>query len=89
MRIEGDPVKTVITRWPKAIPQYNVGYAETLAAIDACESGNPGLYFCSNYRGGISVGDCLMSADRTAARVLAFVQRNPHIHSSTIHTGVL
>ena len=32
-----------------------------------------GAFFCSNARGGISVGDCVMSAHRTAGRIADYL----------------
>jgi oxygen-dependent protoporphyrinogen oxidase len=74
MAIKGGPQYTRINRWNRAIPQYNLGYGTVLREIDQCEKDNPGLFFCSNYRGGIAVGDCLMSADRTSGAVLSYLK---------------
>ncbi len=48
--------------WPRAIPQYEVGYGDILRAIDDAEARNAGLKLLGNYRGGVSVGDCIVSA---------------------------
>jgi oxygen-dependent protoporphyrinogen oxidase len=66
MRVSGQPVFSRIIRWEKAIPQYNRGYHTTLEAIEGFEKARPGLFLCGNYRGGIAVGDCVMSGKRTA-----------------------
>lgn len=58
----GEPEFCEITTWPKAIPQYNVGYGAMLATIEAAESSFPGLRLLGNYRGGISVGQCMINA---------------------------
>jgi oxygen-dependent protoporphyrinogen oxidase len=76
MAIKGGPVYTRINRWNTAIPQYNLGYHKVIEAIELCEKDNPGLFFCSNYRGGISVGDCVMSSDRTSSDVLSYVKKS-------------
>jgi len=70
MKISGRPVFSSITRWKNAIPQYNLGYRTILDSINRFEEEFPGAYICSNYRGGISVGDCVMSADRVARNIL-------------------
>jgi oxygen-dependent protoporphyrinogen oxidase len=62
-----------VTRWPHAIPQYTLGHASRIARIEQAESDFPGLFFCANYRGGIAVGDCIKSADRTARRTAALL----------------
>ena len=73
MHITGPPVFTKIIRWTKAIPQYNLGYHEITGAIDQFELEHPGLFICSNYRGGIAVGDCVMSGEKIASRVKSYV----------------
>lgn len=70
MNVTGDPVFTKIIRWNKAIPQYNLGYLDIVAKIESCEKEHPGLFFCSNFKGGIAVGDCVMNGKKTADRLL-------------------
>jgi oxygen-dependent protoporphyrinogen oxidase len=82
MKISGSPVYSRISRWEKAIPQYNLGYHKTIETIEKCERENPGLFFCSNYRGGIAVGDCVMNAEKTAAEVLKFLERKQTLQQS-------
>jgi oxygen-dependent protoporphyrinogen oxidase len=62
-----------VVQWPRAIPQYTLGHLERIAAVERAEAGVPGLFFRSNYRGGVSVGDCIKSADAGAAAVRAFL----------------
>lgn len=75
MNIQGPPVFTKIRKWEKAIPQYNVGYGEVLRSIDEFEERHPGMFFCGNYRGGIAVGDCVMSAEKTAENVAEYLKK--------------
>jgi len=70
-----DPLWSAITRWPHAIPQYDLGHLERLRRVDDAERSHPGLFFCANYRGGISVGDCIKSADAIASAVAASLGR--------------
>jgi oxygen-dependent protoporphyrinogen oxidase len=63
------PVFSRIIRWDRAIPQYTLGYQRLIERIEALESETPGLYLCSNYRGGIAVGDCVINGHATAERV--------------------
>jgi protoporphyrinogen/coproporphyrinogen III oxidase len=71
--VRGDPVKEKIIRWEKAIPQYTLGYQKLYDDIEGLESGHPGLFICSNYRGGISVGDCVMNGEKTARRIQEYL----------------
>ncbi|MFZ1731369.1 MAG: protoporphyrinogen oxidase [Bacteroidota bacterium] len=58
-----------VTSWKHAIPQYVHGHLDRMAAIDGVEAAHPGLYYCANYRGGISVGDCVKSAHGVVDRI--------------------
>jgi len=69
MGITADPVFTSERFWEKAIPQYNLGYIEHERFFDDFEKRNPGLFISGNFRGGISVGDCIKNADLVANKV--------------------
>jgi protoporphyrinogen/coproporphyrinogen III oxidase len=51
-----------VTRYPAAIPQYDLGHASRIETIERAERANPGLFFLGSYRGGVSVGDVVRSA---------------------------
>lgn len=67
--IRGEPVWCRISRWPRAIPQYELGHLTRLKALDAALTGHPGLYLAGNWRGGIAVGDCLENGRRLGERL--------------------
>lgn len=73
MGVRGEPAFSKVIRWEKAIPQYNLGYLNIMNAIDRCEAETPGLFFCSNFRGGIAVGDCVMNGKKIAEKVTTLV----------------
>lgn len=64
-----DPLWSEITRWPRAIPQYTMGHLQRIDKVEEAERSIPGLYFCANYRGGVSIGDCVKAGHATAERV--------------------
>ncbi len=68
--IKKDPEFLKVIRWEKAIPQYNLGYGNVLNVIEKFERNYNGVFICANYRGGISVGDCIISSDKTVKRIL-------------------
>ena len=69
MAITADPVFSSERFWEKAIPQYNLGYIEHERFFDDFEKRNPGLFISGNYRGGISVGDCIKNAELVANKI--------------------
>jgi len=63
MNIKGEPVHLAKRFWEKAIPQYTIGYVEGENYFDHFEKDNRGIFLSGNYRGGISVGDCIKNAE--------------------------
>ncbi|MCH6573991.1 MAG: protoporphyrinogen oxidase [Bacteroidetes bacterium] len=63
MKIKGEPVHLAKRFWEKAIPQYTIGYVEHENYFDHFEKDNRGIFLSGNYRGGISVGDCIKNAE--------------------------
>ena len=69
MGISSEPIYSSERFWEKAIPQYNLGHIEHERFFDDFEKKNPGLYISGNFRGGISVGDCIKNADLVANKI--------------------
>jgi protoporphyrinogen/coproporphyrinogen III oxidase len=69
MRIVGEPVFLSYKLWPKAIPQYNLGYVEHENYFDKFEKENPGILIAGNYREGISVGDCIKNSEKILNKI--------------------
>ncbi|MGA1205699.1 MAG: protoporphyrinogen oxidase [Opitutales bacterium] len=67
--LKGGPCFTSHTFWPRAIPQYNVGYQSFLDSLAKVESQLPGLHLHGNFRGGPGLNDCLESALRFAGDI--------------------
>jgi oxygen-dependent protoporphyrinogen oxidase len=65
------PRWTRVTRWARAIPQYTLGHGQRMAVLEGAERDLPGLHFCANFRGGISVADCIKSGHAVAERIVA------------------
>jgi len=66
LHLKGEPQFEHIKRWKKAIPQYRIGYEAVTKACTEFEKTNRGIYFCSNFYRGISIGDCVKNAFETA-----------------------
>ncbi|MEW6004032.1 MAG: protoporphyrinogen oxidase [Stygiobacter sp.] len=71
MKIIGDPILIEYKHWQKAIPQYNIGYIEHENYFDKFERENKGIILSGNYRGGISVGDCIKNSEINYNKIIA------------------
>lgn len=69
MKITGEPLYVSYKFWPKAIPQYNIGYVEHERYFDKFEKENPGILLAGNYREGISVGDCIKNSEKIVNKI--------------------
>jgi oxygen-dependent protoporphyrinogen oxidase len=66
--VRNPPVFTHHTFWPRAIPQYNLGYGRFLAAMADTEKNYPGLFIGGHVRDGVALGACITSGLRLAER---------------------
>ncbi len=76
MNISASPDFVKIVRWEKAIPQYTIKQNDALQAIKNIEDKNPGLFISGNFRGGISVSDCIENADFLSDKAAEFIKNN-------------
>lgn len=67
--IRSSPVFHQLTRWRQAIPQYTVGHLDRVDAVDEILAPFPGLHLHGNWRGGISVADCVRNGEALADRI--------------------
>ncbi len=69
--VEGEPTFRYVHRWPRAIPQYEVGHGRFVALGEALERQLPGLHLAGNWAGGPSIPDSIARGTAVAARALA------------------
>jgi oxygen-dependent protoporphyrinogen oxidase len=67
--VRGEPTFRHCVYYPKAIPQYNLGYGAFRERMNEIEQKAPGLFFAGHYRDGISLGDTIVSGCNIAHRV--------------------
>ena len=67
--VEGQPAHVGIRRWPRAIPQYEIGHGRFVELRRAIEAAHPGLHLTGNVWGGVSVADCVGNATELAGRI--------------------
>jgi oxygen-dependent protoporphyrinogen oxidase len=81
--VRGKPTFRHQVFYPKAIPQYEVGYGKFKQVMDEAEHQAPGLFFAGHYREGISLGDSIVSGDRVTERIATYLTSAAPPPSST------
>ena len=67
----GEPVFTLLRRWPRAIPQFELGHGRFVALAGELESAMPGLRLAGNWLHGAGVADCVERGAAVAASLLS------------------
>lgn len=67
--IEVRATHSVITRWLKSLPQYDVGHLDLIRSIDEQLAGHVGLHLTGAWRDGLGLPACV-GAGRNAARAV-------------------
>ena len=72
--IESAPVDVRVTRWPNSLPQFPVGHADQMNALDA-ELGHsaPGMFFAGAIRHGVGIPACIRSGKEAAQQLSEFL----------------
>jgi oxygen-dependent protoporphyrinogen oxidase len=72
--VKGQPTFQHSVFYPKAIPQYNVGYGRFRQLMTDMEAKLPGLFLAGHYRDGVSLSDSIVSGCNVAERVTETVK---------------
>ena len=75
LAIRSSPTFSSVTSWPRALPQYNLGHGDRLAAIGKSLRHFPGLFLAGNYLRGPAIGACVEQALAVAEEVRAAAER--------------
>jgi oxygen-dependent protoporphyrinogen oxidase len=67
--IAGVPVAQHVSRWERALPQYNIGHQGVVAALRNLCARIPGIFLAGNYLSGPSLGACVENANDVARQV--------------------
>ncbi len=73
LNIEGVPDFIKVFKYEKAIPQYTVGHAKRLEAIESFLVKFPGLFFNSNAYKGVALNDCVGNSKIVASKVKEYL----------------
>jgi oxygen-dependent protoporphyrinogen oxidase len=64
--ISGAPVSQHVSRWDRALPQYNIGHARIVMALSELCAKTPSIFLAGNYLAGPSLGACVEHANEVA-----------------------
>ncbi len=73
LKISGPAVVTNVWRSERALPQYNLGHQQVVAALNQLCSKIPGLFLAGNYLSGPALGSCIAQSNKTAGDVAQFI----------------
>jgi len=71
--VRGKPTFELSTFYPRAIPQYNVGYGAYRDLMTDIETRAPGFFLAGHYRDGVSLSDSIISGCNIADRLEKFL----------------
>jgi protoporphyrinogen/coproporphyrinogen III oxidase len=69
--VHGAPAFVRHTFWPRAIPQYNLGFDGFLETMTSAERTYPGFFVGGQARDGISLPSCIAAGNRLATQIPA------------------
>jgi oxygen-dependent protoporphyrinogen oxidase len=73
--INAVPLMSVISRFPRAMPQYNVGHIERMKRVELALEKFPGLALAGNAYYGVGVPDCISSGERAADKIMQYASQ--------------
>ncbi len=76
MGIDAPPDFVRIFRHQNAIPQYTTGHGQRLLALEEGFHKFPGFFFTGNAFFGIGLNDCVQASNRTAEKVVGYLERH-------------
>ncbi len=71
--ITGKPVAANVHRYPRALPQYNLGHTKIIQSLEELTTVIPGLFLAGNYLSGPSLSACVEQAYRTAEKTQKYL----------------
>ncbi|HJP64710.1 MAG TPA: protoporphyrinogen oxidase, partial [Actinomycetota bacterium] len=71
--LERTPEAFRVTRWPRSMPQYDVGHLDRVARIEDALEETPGMFVVGSPYRGVGIADCVRQAGETASVVRAYL----------------
>jgi oxygen-dependent protoporphyrinogen oxidase len=71
--IERPPLFVLVEKWPRSMPQYQVGHLERVKRIEQCVAALAGLELAGNAYGGPGISACVRSGEAAADRIIKLI----------------
>ncbi len=75
LRISGKPQYRWFARWPRSMPQYEVGHRERIARIEQLIAAWPNLALAGNAYQGVGIPHCIHSGQQAAERLCEVLKK--------------
>ncbi|MCL2005870.1 MAG: protoporphyrinogen oxidase [Planctomycetaceae bacterium] len=69
IKIDGEPILTMVAHWPNTMPQYNVGHCERIQEIESLVSQESTLALAGNAFLGVGIPSCIQTGYAAAEKV--------------------
>ena len=67
--IKGQPITRHVSRWPRVMPQYELGHLDLVRSIEMAIASHAGLALAGNAYHGVGVPQCIQSGEQAAERI--------------------
>jgi oxygen-dependent protoporphyrinogen oxidase len=74
--VRGNPIFEHTCFYPRAIPQYNVGYGKFLKMMNVLEAKAPGFFLAGHFRNGVSLSDSILAGLDVADRIEIYLAQS-------------
>jgi oxygen-dependent protoporphyrinogen oxidase len=85
--LRGDAEKTWTQRWPRAIPQYQLGHQEWLDALELALADCPGLLLAGASYRGVGIPDCIHQGMEAAQAIRTLASQHISEAKDVSHAG--
>lgn len=72
--VTAPPVVSLVSRWPRAFPQYEPGHEERVSRIETSLAALPGVLVAGAPYRGLGIASCIQQAELAAGRVAAILR---------------
>ncbi|MFA5505630.1 MAG: protoporphyrinogen oxidase [Vulcanimicrobiota bacterium] len=81
--VEGRPLYRLLTRHPRAMPEYRQGHLELIRRVESHLEGMPGLHLVGNWLSGVGISECVARAEGLLPRLTEFARSHSRGPSSS------